>query len=129
MTPADQKLFDLQRRYDELSVRIAAIEEGLLGTVEPLMRLGLTVHEAQLLALLMKRTAVTRDGLYYVLYGAEDDDKPGLKTVEVHLFNLRRKIAPLGVKIINRPNGGWEIPRPGKSLISAKLNSLIGAAA
>jgi DNA-binding response OmpR family regulator len=60
--------------------------------------LGLTLKERQLLASFLTRTGVlTRNELHEALWRGVSVNR---KTLDVHLFNLRRKIHPLGFDIV-----------------------------
>jgi len=58
----------------------------------------LTRHEAALLAVLMRRPGevVSREALTHEVWG--DTELPSSNPVEVHIFNLRRKLRELGTE-------------------------------
>ena len=102
----------LQRRVEELEARVRAIEEGLLGAVEPLMLLGFSVSEAQMVALLVKRETVTADALYYLTYGDAGDAVR--KVIDVRMSHIRRKLRPYGVTIETHVGAGYSMPGASK---------------
>ncbi len=111
------KPFDLE----ELSARIRATLRRHDGQPEPLLRHGalvldpaakqvtfhgqavaLTAHEFALLHALMRRpgSVLSRAQLEEALYGWGDEVESN--TIEVHIYHLRRKLAPGVIKTIRR---------------------------
>jgi hypothetical protein len=121
----EQKLAALEQKYTDLLARVIAVEEGITGTAEPLMALGLPFHQAQILALLMKRITVSKEAIYYALYGADDSDKPAIKMIDVHVCRLRKTIGSWGVAITTRYQYGYEISASHKALIGARLRRVV----
>lgn len=97
----------LLRRIEALEARVRIVEEGLLGAVDPLMLLGFSVSEAQMVALLSKRDSVTTDALYYLTYG--DDGDVVRKVIEVRMSHIRKKLRRFGVTIETHIGAGYSM--------------------
>jgi Transcriptional regulatory protein, C terminal len=113
----------LRGQVEELTARVIALEKGLGGTIEPLLLLplDLTVIEAQLLALLMKRRIVSYESAFAVLYGTRaTDDLPSASVLKVHICKLRRKL-PAGVIIYTYHAGNLLCADGGYRLEGAKI--------
>jgi len=92
----DEQIIALQDRIEEL--------EDLLGTSPPLTNaycaLGLPPHQRRMLGLLMKRTEVTREQMIIAVWGDGPEAKqPDLRTIDVHISNIRKKLKSSGAKI------------------------------
>lgn len=55
------ELAELRQIVDDLRVRVSALEEGVGGLVEPLMKIGFTLQQARYVAILMTRQVVRRE--------------------------------------------------------------------
>lgn len=91
---------ELIARSERVIERLLLVPFELLpATIEEGLRLNLTFKERQLLAifLLSEGRAVTRSQLFGSVWNQVSVNK---KTLDVHLFNLRRKLHPTGYDII-----------------------------
>lgn len=111
----------LRKLVDDLAVRVAAIEEGVLVENATLRRQGFTSYEATLLALILKRELVSRQAAMTVLYGAADDP-PNDKIVDVYLSRVREKLRKRGLPTpITRAYAGWWLDRSAKMILRKRL--------
>jgi len=76
--------------------RIAQLE-AILG-FRDVSILGFTPGQSRMLGLLLRKGTVTKDMLFDALYGDRPDaDVPDLKTIDVLVCQLRRKLKPHGI--------------------------------
>lgn len=113
----------LVRRIDNLSERLAAIEDGFSWDLEPYRKIGLSGTEAAIVSILMKRESVTPQGLLLMVYGTADDI-PSPKILDVWLCKIRKKLKPLKVRVYRVHDGPISITDDGKDKLRAALQSI-----
>ena len=113
MSPADQKILVLERRIDELTAQIRDLQDAVCVSVDPLMKIGFSFYESQIVGLLLKRDSISREGLFFALYGSDERGHCD-KAVDVLVSRSRKKCSRFGVKIHSRINFGWWIDQGGK---------------
>jgi hypothetical protein len=88
--------------------RVVVIPSGSAPPPPVAVRFGLTRVETQTLTALMANGAVSREQLHAAAASA---DRPlaKLTTLNVTVFNLRRKLAPFAIEIINIHGRGFRI--------------------
>jgi two-component system cell cycle response regulator CtrA len=89
----------LEAELARLRDRIEELEDALGINIEPWFGLGLNHQESRLFAALMKRDAVTKEQGMAAICGADPDDRPDPKIIDVLVCRLRRKLRPYGIKI------------------------------
>lgn len=103
MTGGNETAATLLDEVEILRERVRQLEEALYGSASRMEeyqhRLGLTVMQSRLLGALMAREVVGKEALMIALYGDRKQDWPDDKTIDIHAFNLRRKLAVHGVEI------------------------------
>jgi len=92
----DERISMLEDRIEEL--------EEIIGTCPPLTNaycvLGLPPHQRRMLGLLMKRDQATREQIIIAVWGDGPEAKqPDLRTIDVHISHIRKKLKPSGAKI------------------------------
>lgn len=101
------ELAELRRTVEDMGTRLRALEEGVGGTVDPLVALGLTHSEAIILGAMLKREFCSRERLLTVLYGTRDD-APDPKCLDVFVCKIRKKLG-LQIRVRRAANyGGLE---------------------
>jgi hypothetical protein len=96
-----------ERRLEDLESRVREHDAGVTGIVLPLMAMyGLSLRQAQMLAILVKRQLVTRDGMMIALYG-NALDPPQPKTMDVILVALRHRLRRHDIEIKTHWGTGW----------------------
>lgn len=71
----------------------------------------LTVHEAKMVALLVRVGRASKDRIYAELYADDYDHAPEPKIVDVFLCKVRRKLTPEGIEIGTVWGYGYEMTR------------------
>lgn len=105
----------LQAKNRKLTARIDELEEELRQAREMMIYSGnlpqwlsiLTRKETEVLRMLLRRDVVTFEGVRYALYqgAARDEHLP-----YIWICKLRRKLTPIGIKIITRrAENGWSL--------------------
>lgn len=83
---------------------------------------GLTNAEARIAALLYRRAQASHEALLMATRDpSRGDDERNIDIVKVHISNIRRKFAPLGVKIETMRPGFYKFDRDAK----ARLRELL----
>jgi DNA-binding response OmpR family regulator len=86
----------------QLQDRIAELEElvGLHERIPWWVATKLTPIGAELLSLLLKREAISRETAHVALYGARPDaEQPDIKIIDAYVCKLRAALRPYGVEI------------------------------
>jgi DNA-binding response OmpR family regulator len=79
---------------------------------------------AEILAMLLKREFVTRDGLYAVLYGTRpDNEMPDERVLDVQVCRLRSHLKPFGIAFETASGSGWYMPKPQKTKLRAVIEA------
>lgn len=93
---------------ERLRDRVTELEEILgLNLCLP-DALDLSKRETQIVGLLVKRPIVSRDAIFSAVYGSLPwRSQPDIKTIEVHICNIRRKLAKHGLEMKNRYGVGY----------------------
>lgn len=77
---------------------------------------------ARMLAMLMRRDFVTRDGLYTVMYAARPEcDWPDAKVIDVQFCRLRHHLDPHGITIQTVRSEGWFMSKADKAKVRLAL--------
>lgn len=114
---------------ERLRDRVAELEEMLGIRFELPNALGLTPLEARIVGVLIKREIASRDYIYWAVYGdLPDCDQPDIKTIEVHIVKIRRKLAAHGISILNRYNVGYYVDKQTRDTLK-KLSQVPAEAA
>lgn len=119
------ELAELRRTVEDMGARLRALEEGIGGSVDPLVALGLTHSEAIILGAMLKREFCSRERLLTVLYGSRDD-APDPKCLDVFVCKVRRK---LGLTIRTRraanygglETGGYSLTDEDRAILKERL--------
>jgi len=96
--------------------------DGEKGLIKPgTMKLSKT--EAAMLSLLMTQDRVSRDALFNVRARRYNDDlnMNAGEIVNVQIYNIRKKLAPLGLTIEAIREYGYRIPREDRERFMAEL--------
>jgi two-component system cell cycle response regulator CtrA len=98
----------LRDRLDEL--------ERLLGMHDvPPRQWGLTVREAQMLGILLRRQVVSHAQLFEAIWGG--DSERNSKVVEVYVCKMRQKLRPQGIEIRTEYGSGYFLPPASKQRV------------
>lgn len=112
----------LERENERLLDHIDALEAALGADFEPHVCLGLTVQEARVVGLLMKRSRVTRDQIMAVLYGhRHEGEEPEPKIVNVLVCKARKKLARFGIEIKTIWGQGYGLDDEAKKKIARMI--------
>lgn len=77
---------------------------------------------ARMLAMLLRRDFVTRDGLYTVMYAARPEcDWPEENILDVHLCALRSNLDAHGITIQTARSAGWFMSKSDKAKVRSAL--------
>lgn len=105
----------LKDRIEQLQAVIGA-DADLTGRIREAFELD--QDQAVILGMLYKRSFVTRDGLYTVLYGdLPDCQMPNDKTLDARTFKLRKVLNDRGVEIMTKCGEGWSISSGAKEIV------------
>ncbi len=86
----------LLNQIEVLRDRVDELEE-LIGVRQQFPQFGLTATEMKVLGILVQREIVSQKLIYGVLYGGDSDRQ--IKTIDVFISKIRRKLAPHGHEI------------------------------
>ena len=96
-----EEISQLKILLKEKEELIIQLKESLLpsGWLPPI-ELGLTTHEAVIVACLYKNKGVciTKEHIFNVLY-ADKLDQPEIRIIDVYICKLRRKLATYGLEV------------------------------
>jgi two-component system cell cycle response regulator CtrA len=97
----DARLEALEMENGTLRIRIAELEDALMGTKHLLtpVEWQLTGSEIRVFGVLQKRELVTKEAAMAALYGNFGKDEAEIKIVDVFICKLRRKLKPFGIEI------------------------------
>jgi hypothetical protein len=74
-----------------------------------------TPSEAKVIALLFSKESVSHDAIFNVIQHKKDDHtQPPADQSAAIIYRIRRKLAPLGIKIESIPGWGYRIPKESK---------------
>jgi DNA-binding response OmpR family regulator len=118
----------LRRLVEDLALRVVAIEQGFVVDHARYRMLGFTPSEAIVVALLMRREYVSRDGVLAVLYGAAPDDLPEVRIVDVFMHRIRRKLRLRGLALQTVLRVGWVLAPQTKAAIERWITNTQAAA-
>jgi DNA-binding response OmpR family regulator len=93
--------------------------EGLLGLHLNLPNeLGLTPLELKYIGFLMRKEIANQDMILTAVYGGLPEcDQPNLKTIEVHICKIRKKLRAKGLSIKSRYNVGYYLEDSAKEAL------------
>jgi DNA-binding response OmpR family regulator len=77
----------------------------------------LTTSEKAILSVLSMHETATRKIIHAALYSHDIDGAADLKTVDVFIFSIRKKLKPFGIKIYCRYGAGWYMFAEDRALI------------
>ena len=97
----------LRGRVAALEAQIASMTATLCSEADYVVP-GLTVIHALMLGLLLRRGLVAYEAVHQFLYGLDPQGGPQLKTLQVHIHNLRRRL-PEGIEIKTIWGQGFEL--------------------
>lgn len=117
---------EVERLRDRVSqlLQVLGVDED---STAPLRRAfgGLEPDPARILAMLLKREFVTREGLYTVMYcGRPECDWPDEKVLDVQICRLRARLKQHDVIIQTARGDGWFMSKADK----AKVRALVAVA-
>jgi len=100
-----------ERLRDLLDVKDARIAEleGLVSdrAVRFPPEWDLSQIQSELLRFLLKRHTATQETIHAFLFAERKDGGPNLSIVRCHVFHLRRKLKPHGIKVDWLPDRGY----------------------
>lgn len=102
-----------------LEEKLIQANEGMRGSLEKVSREGFSGSEHAMLTLLLTSETVSRRSLLACL----PSQKGGPAVVTQFIYRLRRKLAPLGLSIINVHGHGFYIPREDRKRGMAELGT------
>lgn len=68
---------------------------------------GLTIHEAEIMVILMKNEIISKARLMTQLYAMNPDEAPEIKIIDVFICNLRQKLKLHSIKITTHWGVGY----------------------
>ncbi len=109
----------LRRENEALRDRVTRLERCLFGPDVPYALLGLPNVEQRILAALMKRTVLTKDQLFEVVYSDrhEADQPAEAQVIESHISKLRKRLRAFGVEVTSQRFVGYAIPPASKAIV------------
>lgn len=111
----------LRDRIDALE-EILRADRSITGRIREAFKLE-PLH-ADIVAMLLSRDTVTRDGLYTVLYGGlPEAEWPHEKQLDVQICKLRPRLARYGITINTKWAAGWSMSREDKAKVRAKISA------
>lgn len=111
---------------ERLRDRVEELEELLGMSFDPPNQFGLTITEAKIIGVLIKREIANSAFIHAAIYGGLPEcDQPDEKTIDVHLCKARKKLKAHGIRIYNRYNVGYYLD----ASVRAQLKNPIAEAA
>ena len=109
----------LRDRVEELE-RILGIDQEMVNRIR--VGISVTPDQAKMLGLLITRTIVTHDAMFTAVHGDKPEcDQPTPKVMEVQLSQLRRRLKPYGVAVVNAWKSGWFLTATDKARVRQLL--------
>lgn len=115
------EIVKMRDEVEELRAKVIYLENLISPPSIPRLsyKLELTVKEAEILGLLIKRggTVVTRQMIYYAIYG---DDQRDTKIIDVFLVKIRKKLDKISIprsSLITFWGRGWVLQDPGLTML------------
>lgn len=123
---AEARIEALEAELFRLREMVANYEIALGADFEPHVALGLTVLEARLVGLLVKKGQATKDQIMHACYGLRGDaDMPQAKIIDVFVCKARRKLKRFGIEVTTVWGQGYAMPDESR----ARCRELCGSAA
>lgn len=111
----------LRDRVEQLE-RVLGIDQSM--TMRLRAALKITPDQAKILGMMLRRSRVSRDGIFDVLYGDKPEcDWPDDKVLDVQLSSLRKALKDKGIAFETFVGDGWSL-EPAQKL---KLRKLLDA--
>ncbi len=94
--PPQPRAIDIECEVQTLRDRIEELE-SLIGITQKLPELGLSRTEMKILGVIVSRKIASQETIHGAVYGGASERQ--VKTIDVHVCNIRRKLAPMGYEI------------------------------
>jgi len=101
------RIAELQAAVDRLTEENAQLVDRLMESKPPPVEWRLSVSEARILSCLARRPTATKPQLMMALYAGRIDDEPDIKIVDVLVCKARKKLLPLGIRILTQWGHGY----------------------
>jgi hypothetical protein len=114
-----KELEQLRNRVEQLEIVL-----GIDAPRSARLRLafGIQPGQAEVLGMLLNRTAVAKEAIYSLLYGLRPEcDQPVWKSVDVVVHKLRRALAVHGIRIETLQGVGYGMTAANKAMVHAVL--------
>ncbi len=116
----DRNQESLRDRIEELEEENRQFKELLAPTAAFPLEWQLTPTQARLLAALYKNDRLSHERVFFALGSKSEVQSYGLLTVNIH--HLRRKLGPLGMKIVNLHSYGYALTPESRTFIKGVLD-------
>ncbi|WP_441252403.1 hypothetical protein AB8A28_13965 [Tardiphaga sp. 71_E8_N1_1] len=117
---ASSEVQRLRDRIEELETLLGAGPD----VCDRLQTLGLPLHSRKFLGVVLKRSVVSRNAAYIVMYGDRPEaSQPEMRTLDVHVWFVRGRLRGRGIELKTQRGFGWYLTPEDK----AKINAMIGA--
>jgi len=119
----DSYVAAVEAENDTLRARVAWLEAEIGLRIEVPLIFGLTESEGKIIAMLVSRDLVTKEGLLIaVTRDATGNTVPEIKIVDVYICKARRKLKKFGVVIETVWGLGYRMPEESKALVAGYLH-------
>lgn len=114
---------EIQRLRDRVEQLEDMLGIGRSSTAQLSALFGLTACQAKMLGILLSRTMVTEEAMYFTLYGdrPESDQPESEAIIRKHVMLLRKRLDPVGIRVDVIYGQGWKLANEHK----AKLREMM----
>ncbi len=112
--PPQPRAVDVDAEVETLRDRIEELE-SLIGITQKLPDLGLSRTEMKVLGVIVSRKIASQETIHGAVYGGMSDRQ--VKTIDIHVCNIRRKLAPRGYEIKTSWGNGFYMEAPARAAL------------
>jgi DNA-binding winged helix-turn-helix (wHTH) protein len=126
LTREQNEILDLRDRVYDLEQENAKLRREMRslngGTFPREWRLQ-PAHSAILHRLCASRSGFVEHSILLRAVADRTGHSPGLDTLRVHVYHMRRSLRPFGIRIFKRHGEGYELPATSRAIIEAAMGS------
>lgn len=104
---------------DLLRARVAYLEDALCPAIEMPREWRLTASQCIIMSVLAKREIATRNAIMAALYG-HDPDGGSPKSIDVQIYQMRKKLARFGVEIKTYRYVGYSLNSEARAMVRVR---------
>jgi two-component system cell cycle response regulator CtrA len=100
----------LREENDLLKEQIAYLTSALMGSDVLPLEWNLTESEERVMRVMISREFATKEAISAALYWDKDEPSDAIKTIDVMVCRIRRKLKPYGIDIKTHWGRGFYLP-------------------